>query len=377
MSTTSTTSSPATVAARCASTATDPLSVTMPMRRPLGNGCAASVRPESNNCSDDVARSTPAWRNRPSMVASSPGPVPDQSATMGLEADTRRATLANLAGLPKLSTYMSTTWVSGSSSQCWRRSFPLMSALSPIMTTDENPIPSSSALRTSANANGPDWLDSATEPGATWATVACRRTVGALDTTPKLDGPTTRTPWPRTCATNSACSVGSKPVAVMSSTRDRAAMQASMAAATSSYATVMMVRSTSSGKTSPNVSWWMGIAAPCSTAMAAMRLPKPLSLAELTTVTAPGRNSAATLLASALASRSIIFSCASGVGSRSNERSTTPESMDVFTTYPARRNTASIERLSANVEAVNVRNPLLRAASANCSSNMVATPRPC
>jgi hypothetical protein len=64
---------------------------------------------------------------------------------MGLRRATRRATRANLRGLPNDSRYSRITSVSSSDSQYWIRSLPEMSALFPTDTNEDRPSPSSFA----------------------------------------------------------------------------------------------------------------------------------------------------------------------------------------------------------------------------------------
>ena len=67
----------------------------------------------------------------------------------------RRAIRPNLRGFPNDSRWSSSTDVSGSCSQYSRKSLPERSALSPIDTNDENPMPRAAAASIAAIANPP------------------------------------------------------------------------------------------------------------------------------------------------------------------------------------------------------------------------------
>ena len=109
-----------------------PAFVTMATRLPAGTGWSARSVATSNSCSSVSVRITPLWRKSASTVeseAASSAPVCDIAArlpavlrplftaTIGLRLPMRRASLANRRGFPKDSRYISTTSVSGSSSQ--------------------------------------------------------------------------------------------------------------------------------------------------------------------------------------------------------------------------------------------------------------------
>jgi hypothetical protein len=125
----------------------------MPTRLPRGTGWFASSIATSKSSSSVPVRMTPAWRSSASTTwsDSASAPVcddaarepalerPDLTAMIGFLRATRRAILANRAGLPKLSRYSRITSVRGSSDQYWIRSLPETSALLPTETKLEMP----------------------------------------------------------------------------------------------------------------------------------------------------------------------------------------------------------------------------------------------
>ncbi|SKY05943.1 Uncharacterised protein [Mycobacteroides abscessus subsp. abscessus] len=83
-------------------------------------------------------------------------PLPDLTATIGLDRDTLRAMRENLRGLPKLSRYSSTTSVAASESQYCSRSLPETSARLPAETKVDNPIWRCAAVSRIAMPSAPD-----------------------------------------------------------------------------------------------------------------------------------------------------------------------------------------------------------------------------
>ena len=109
-----------------------PAFVTMATRLPAGTGWLARSVATSNSCSSVSVRITPLCRKSASTVeseAASSAPVCDIAArlpaalrplftaTIGVCAPSRRASLANRRGFPNDSRYINTTSVFGSSSQ--------------------------------------------------------------------------------------------------------------------------------------------------------------------------------------------------------------------------------------------------------------------
>ena len=119
---------------------------------------------------------TPACSNSARTLASSTAPVsrrgratgrvcrPLFTATIGLVRPSRRATRANLRGLPKLSRYSSTTSVAGSVSQYCSRSLPDTSARLPAETNVDRPSPRWRAAARIAMPSAPDWQKNPTRP---------------------------------------------------------------------------------------------------------------------------------------------------------------------------------------------------------------------
>ena len=184
--------------------------------RPRGAGCVESSVATSMSSSREPARMTPAWWKSASTATSAParaavcepaaraplGVVPLLTARIGLLRATRRASSANLRGLPNDSTYNRTTSVSGSSSHHSSRSFEETSALLPIETNADNPRPRDSAASSIASPSAPLWEEKPMLPTGAWreANVAFSRV--AAEATPRQFGPMRRAPWARTRASN-------------------------------------------------------------------------------------------------------------------------------------------------------------------------------
>ncbi len=123
-------------------------------------------------------------------------PRPLLTATMGLCRANRRAILANLRGLPKLSRYSRAISVAGSVSQYCSRSLPETSARLPAETKLDTPSPRRAASPSTATPSAPDWQKKPARPGsgATGASEAFSATAGSVLISPRQFGPTTRMP---------------------------------------------------------------------------------------------------------------------------------------------------------------------------------------
>ncbi len=160
-------------------------------------------------------RITPDWANSAlTAVASGPvaSPTPggragEANATTGLSRPMRRASRANLRGLPKVSRYNMITSVPASSCQYCNRSLPETSARLPAETKLDRPSPRRSASASSATPNAPDWLKMPARPGTGrhGARVALRRTAGSVLATPRQFGPITRMPAAWAARTSARC----------------------------------------------------------------------------------------------------------------------------------------------------------------------------
>ncbi len=198
-----------------------PAFVTMPIRFPAGSGWPASRAATSNSSPTVAVRITPAWRNSASTVesdAASSAPVWDMAARApaaerplftaitGLRAATRRAICPKRRGLPNDSRYSPITSVPGSFSQNRRKSLPERSALFPVETNEDRPSRRRAASAIAAMPNAPLWDANATPPagGATGAKVAFSPASGAVLSTPRQLGPTSRIPLARHTSSSSA-----------------------------------------------------------------------------------------------------------------------------------------------------------------------------
>ena len=150
-------------------------------------------------------RITPVWRNSAATVSSELASAavcedaalrptaerPDFTATTGLERLNSRASRANLRGLPNDSRYRSATPVASSSPHHDSRSFPLTSALLPIDTKLESPMPRFFASARMAMPRPPDWEANPRRPdiGVSLANVAFIEIVGIGVEHPEAVGP--------------------------------------------------------------------------------------------------------------------------------------------------------------------------------------------
>ena len=320
---------------------------------------------------------------------------------MGRRRATRRAIRANFRGLPKLSVYRAMTDVASSSSQNCSRSLPEMSHLSPNDTNHEMPIDICPARCSSDEPSEPDCMEMAMRPrGRSTGTSAALRPVppgSALEAMPMLAGPMRRRPLRRACSTRPArskpalSSVWLTPVSTAVTTtapRTRLAMHWSIVAGSAATGTAMTASHTSSAMAAtdgwhgtPSRCVWRGLTANtgtperCTLRHSSRPIEPCRSEAPMTAIER-GSNRRATARLSARCSRLSTESTNCSVSSTENSTSTMPLSKCRLTGHPARLNTASIDRLSARVSAVNRAMPLVRAIAARCSSSSVAMPLP-
>ena len=249
-----------------------PALVTMASRLPRGRGWWAKAMATSNSASTLGTRRAPAWAMSASVASSvpasapvwlaaarCPAPVrPDFTMHTGLTRLTSRQISTKRAGLPKLSRYMSTTRVAGSSRQNSSRSLPLTSARLPMDTKLEMPMPSRQAFCRMLTPMAPDWLMKATGPGGgmTGAKVALSEYSGSVLSTPRQLGPTRRMPASRTRSSSLAWrsapspSVSPKPAEMTTSPRTPAAAHCSATPSTCCLGTTTTARSTGPGSDS-------------------------------------------------------------------------------------------------------------------------------
>ena len=148
--------------------------------------------------------------------------------------------------------------MSGSCSQYSRKSLPERSALSPIVTNDENPMPRAAAASIAALPNPPLCEAKATSPGdgAAGATVAFSAISGRGLATPREFGPTIRMPAARQTASSSswrarpAGPISAKPAVRTTSARTPLAAHA-RATSTTAFAGTTITASSTSPSTSP------------------------------------------------------------------------------------------------------------------------------
>lgn len=246
-----------------------PALVTIATRLPSGSGQRSSARATSNSSSMVFARSTPHCSRKADTVTSVPAiaPVwlvaarapsavrPDFTIRIGFLRVTRFAISVKRRGFPNDSRYMQITRVSGSSSQCSKRSLPETSALLPMETNCVRPIPRSCATFKIATPSAPDWLTNPIDPGraGVGANVAFKLTSASVLITPMQFGPIMRTPAARTVSrSNRSCRAPSSPVSenpavITTSPRTPLAMHSSITPCTSLRGTITTARSTRSG----------------------------------------------------------------------------------------------------------------------------------
>jgi hypothetical protein len=180
---------------------------------------------------------------------------PHLTATIGIVWDTRRATRANLRGLPNDSRYSRATCVCGSCSQYSSRSLPDRSALLPTDTNDDSPTPSLPAASMIAIPSPPLCDKKPDLPGIALggANVALRRTSAAVLSTPRQLGPTNRIPASRHTPTSSRCRrapsapISLKPAEMTSSARTPTEPHSRATGTTCSAGTTTTARSTGPG----------------------------------------------------------------------------------------------------------------------------------
>ncbi len=255
--------------ARAVSAASIPIALEFPtiaIRAPRGNGWWANTSAVSNSCASVSTRTTPAWSNSACTLDSSisvdvaaswgrTACLPDFTATTGLLRAIRRASRANLRGLPNDSRYSSTTSVCGSVSQYWSRSLPETSARLPAETNVDRPNPRASASARIAMPNAPDWQKNPVRPrrGSEGASVALSRTPGSALSTPSAFGPTTRIPCARASRTSRSSAsapcgpVSANPADTITSAFTPLASAASRTSSTCPAGTATTARSTGSG----------------------------------------------------------------------------------------------------------------------------------
>ena len=289
--------------------------------------------------------------------------------------------------------------MSGSSSQYWRRSLPLTSALFPRDTKVEIPRPSSAERASNAMPRPPDCDAKPTLPaiGRNGAKVASIAIAGFVLTTPMQLGPIMRIPLRRAVSTRScsarpcAASTSAKPAEITTSPCTCFRTQSSTTAATPAAGTHTTARSTGPGTASTvgyactpatDVAFGlMGCTGPQKSPASRLRstpLPMvPVRRLAPTTAMEVGERMRATERASETCSRWRCAPTEAPVGSMSNETSTMPPSVDLWTSNPASANTASIRALLIIVMATKRLTPCSRAIAARCSSITVPSPRPC
>ena len=246
-----------------------PAFVRIPTRGPAGSGCVESARATSNISPTESTRRTPVCSRSASTATSGPAsaPVCDAAArppsavrpaftqTTGFVRVRRRATGVKCRGLPKLSRYMSTIFVAGSSCQYRSRSLPETSALLPRLANMRMPRPRSSAWSRIVTPIAPDWERNAMPPGLgkVRAKVASMRTPGSVFRRPMQFGPRSLIPWRRHAAASSrsaaapASPISRKPAVMTHTPRTPFFAHASIVAATAFCGTAMTARSTGSG----------------------------------------------------------------------------------------------------------------------------------
>ena len=353
-------------------------------RPPRGSGWRAS-RPATSNISPTVsARSTPACANSASTftsAAASSAPSCDDAArrapavralltaTIGFAVVIRRAMRPNRRGFPNDSRWSANTAVPGSCSQYSRKSLPERSALSPIETNEENPIPRAAAASIAAIPNPPLWAAKPMLPGGgvVGASVASRAISGPGLATPRESGPTSRIPAERQTATSSSTSA----TPGVSTTRARTPAAAhACAAVTTASAGTAITASSASVISSPASRTWTGPSKPAASSVRATP-PPPI------TATDDGRSTCATAATSAVRWRSSKCRRASRDSDVGNSSSISPSDRRETTGKPESWNTPSIGRFSDRTLAVKVSIRSSAAACARWASSTVAIPWPC
>ena len=289
--------------------------------------------------------------------------------------------------------------MSGSCSQYSRKSLPERSALSPIVTNDEKPMPRAAAASIAALPNPPLCEAKPTSPGggAAGATVASRAISGRGLATPRELGPTIRMPAARQTASSSswrarpAGPTSAKPPVRTTRARTPLAAQARATSTTAFVGTTITASSTS-----PSTSAIVGTvgrpatspprtltrcSGPENPAASRLRTTSPPTVPGRRdapiTATEDGRRTCPTAATSASRWRSSKrrrASCDSDVG---NSISIAPSDRRAETRNPDSWNTPSIRWLPARTVAVNVSIPAVDAAWARCASRTVAIPWPC
>ena len=149
-----------------------------------------------------------------------------------------------------------------SSSQYCSRSLPDTSARLPAETKVETPIPRLVADASTCTPSAPDWLNSASPPGAgrVGASEALSRMSSSVLITPNEFGPITRIPWARARRTSARwrrtprASSSAKPSEITSRTRAPASAQSLTTSSTTAAGTAMTAMSTTPG-TSVTRAW--------------------------------------------------------------------------------------------------------------------------
>ena len=260
-----TTSSPCVAAASIASSVSASELLTIAIVRPFGSGwCASScatsnispvvstlIRPLCRNSASTAvggrSLSRTAWPSGTPWVLR-----PDFSATTGLRRASRRATRANLRGLPIDSMYSSTSSVASSEYQYCIRSLPETSARLPADTKVDSPNPRPITSARMVTPSAPDWQKNPTRPavGISGDRLAFSEIRGSALITPSAFGPITRSPYERARPASRRCRIrpsspsSANPLDTTTSPCTPFAAQSSTTSSTASAGTATTARST-------------------------------------------------------------------------------------------------------------------------------------